>query len=38
MNTFQGGGTSERKIIPIKRNLTSLIFEILTSCLLSLVA
>ena len=30
MNTYQGGGASQGKIIQIKRHFASLIFEILT--------
>ena len=31
MNTYQGGGISQGKIIPIKRHFASLIFRILTN-------
>ena len=30
MNTYQGGGSSEGKIIPIKRHFASLIFGIIS--------
>ena len=30
LNTYQGGGASQRKIIPIKRHFASLIFEIIS--------
>ena len=30
MNTYQGGGTSQGKIIPIKRHFASLIFGIIS--------
>ena len=30
MNTYQGGGISQGKIISIKRHFTSLIFEIIS--------
>ena len=30
MNTYQGGGTSQGKIIPIKRHFASLVFGIIS--------